>query len=94
MAQLRDLPSVHELLEDPRGRLLAAEHGRPLVLFAVQRALERERQEGTVAESGRRWADVEDQIQALRRPRLRIAHNAAMLSSPADEISPSPNPIR
>ena len=69
MAQLRDLPSVHELLEDPRGRLLAAEHGRPLVLFAVQRALERERQEGMVAESGRRWADVEDQIQALRRPR-------------------------
>ncbi len=76
MAQLRDLPSVHELLEDPRGRLLAAEHGRPLVLFAVQRALERERQEGAVAESSRRWADVEEQIQALRRPRLRPVINA------------------
>jgi L-seryl-tRNA(Ser) seleniumtransferase len=76
MAQLRQLPSVHELLEDPRGRQLTAEHGRPLVLFAVQRALERERHDGTVAEPARRWGEVEAQIQALRRPRLRPVINA------------------
>ena len=76
MAQLRDLPSVHELLDDPRGRLLVQQHSRPLVLFAIQRALARERADGAVADPNKRWADVEVLIQELRRPRLRPVINA------------------
>ena len=76
MAQLRDLPSVHDLLEDPYGQELTAAHGRPLVLFAVQAALDRERKDGMVADATSRWAQVVTQIERLRRPRLRPVINA------------------
>ena len=42
MATLRALPSVHQLLEEEPAAALIAEHGRPLVRYAVQRILEEE----------------------------------------------------
>ena len=76
MANLRALPSVHQLLEEPEGRALLVAHGRPLVRFAVQRILDEERGSGVVAEPGARWSAIERVIQELRRPRLRPVVNA------------------
>jgi L-seryl-tRNA(Ser) seleniumtransferase len=76
MATLRALPSVHQLLEEEPATALIAEHGRPLVRFAVQRILEEERGSGVIAEPGARWSAIEHAIAELRRPRLRPVVNA------------------
>ena len=76
MATLRDLPSVHQLLEEPQASAIIAAHGRPLVRFAVQRVIEDERRTGTIAEPGARWSAIERVIQELRSPRLRPVVNA------------------
>ena len=73
---LRALPSVHQLLEEEAASALIAEHGRPLVRFAVQRILDDERRSGAVAEPKARWSGIERVIQELRRPRLRPVVNA------------------
>jgi L-seryl-tRNA(Ser) seleniumtransferase len=73
---LRALPSVHQLLEEEPASALIAQHGRPLVRFAVQRVLEEERRSGTLAEANVRWSAIERAIQELRRPRLRPVVNA------------------
>ena len=76
MDALRSLPSVHQLLEEKRSAALIAQHGRPLVRFAVQRILDQERVSGTIAEPIVRWSRIERVIQELRRPRLRPVVNA------------------
>ena len=76
MDTLRALPSVHQLLGEEPATALIAEHGRPLVRFAVQRILEEERGRGVIAEPGARWSAIERVIQELRRPRLRPVVNA------------------
>ena len=76
MAGLHDLPSVHELLESERGLALTGVHGRPLVLFAVQRALQAERDGQRPAEPDTRWVAVEAEIAEVRRQRLRWVVNA------------------
>jgi L-seryl-tRNA(Ser) seleniumtransferase len=73
---LRALPSVHQLLEEQPAAAMIAEHGRPLVRFAVQRVLEEERRRGVVAETAARWSAVEHVIDELRQPRLRPVVNA------------------
>jgi L-seryl-tRNA(Ser) seleniumtransferase len=73
---LRALPSVHQLLEEQPAAAMIAEHGRPLVRFAVQRVLEEERRRGVVAETAARWSAVEQVIGELRQPRLRPVVNA------------------
>jgi L-seryl-tRNA(Ser) seleniumtransferase len=64
------------LLEEEPAAPLIAEHGRPLVRFAVQRILEDERRGGALAEPKARWSAIERVIQELRRPRLRPVVNA------------------
>ena len=76
MDSLRALPSVHDLLEEQPAAAMIAEHGRPLVRFAVQRAIEAERRAGAIAEPGTRWSAIERVILELRRPRLRPVVNA------------------
>ena len=76
MATLRALPSVHQLLEEEPAAALIAEHGRPLVRYAVQRILEEERGSGVIAEPGARWSAIAQAIEELRRPRLRPVVNA------------------
>ena len=76
MDALRALPSVHQVLEQAEAQALVAVHGRALVLFAVQRALDEERTSGTIAESGARLHRVETLVRELRRPRLRPVINA------------------
>ena len=73
---MRALPSVHQLLEEKSAAAFIAEHGRPLVRFAVQRILEEERRRGTVAQPKARWSAIERVIRELRRPRLRPVVNA------------------
>jgi len=73
---LRALPSVHQLLEEKAAAALIAEHGRPLVRFAVQRTMDDERRSGTMADPVARWSRIERVIQELRRPRLRPVVNA------------------
>ena len=73
---LRALPSVHQILEEQPAGALIAEHGRPLVRFAVQQVLEAERRRGAIAETAARWSAVEQVIGELRRPRLRPVVNA------------------
>jgi L-seryl-tRNA(Ser) seleniumtransferase len=76
MATLRGLPSVHQVLEQPEAQALVAAHGRALVLFAVQRALDEERTSGAIADQAARLAWIETLIRELRRPRLRPVINA------------------
>jgi L-seryl-tRNA(Ser) seleniumtransferase len=76
MDTLRALPSVHQVLEQARAQALVATHGRAIVLFAVQRALNEERSSGTLAEPAARLARVEEIVSELRRPRLRPVINA------------------
>ena len=76
MATLRALPSVHQVLEHKNVRGLVAVHGRALVLFAVQRALDEERTSGAVANEAARVARIEVIVRALRAPRLRPVINA------------------
>ncbi|OLE38106.1 MAG: L-seryl-tRNA(Sec) selenium transferase [Actinobacteria bacterium 13_1_20CM_3_68_9] len=73
---MRALPSVHQLLEEKSAAAFIAEHGRPLVRFAVQRILEEERRRGTVAQPKARWSAIERVIRELRQPRLRPVVNA------------------
>lgn len=75
MDALSGLPSVHQLLEDDRGRRLIAEHGRPLVVFAVQRTLQQERG-GPLLDESRRWSSIEALVADMRTPRLRPVINA------------------
>jgi L-seryl-tRNA(Ser) seleniumtransferase len=72
----RDLPSVHQLLEESSAAALIAAHGRPLVRFAVQRILDEERRSGTIADPLARWSRIEHVIDDVRRPRLRPVVNA------------------
>jgi len=76
MDTLRALPSVHQVLEQADVEAMIAAHGRALVLFAVQRALDEERTKETVADPGVRVARIEAIIRGLRRPRLRPVINA------------------
>src|SRR6266851_7412304 len=76
MDALRALPSVHQVLEQVEAQALINVHGRALVLFAVQRALDEERQGGTIAQPAARMARVEALAGELRRPRLRPVINA------------------
>ena len=76
MELLRALPSVHELVEDARGQSLVRQHGRSLVLFAIQRSLNRERAEGRPSPSEARWKQIAVEIERLRTPRLRRLINA------------------
>jgi L-seryl-tRNA(Ser) seleniumtransferase len=76
MDTLRALPSVHRLLEQPEMQAMIAAHGRTLVRFAVQRALDEERGGGTIADPVTRQARIEAVIGELRRPRLRPVINA------------------
>ena len=76
MDTLRALPSVHQVLEQAGAQGLSRVHGRALVLFAVQRALDEERTRGTVAEPAARLTRIEVLIGELRRPRLRPVINA------------------
>jgi L-seryl-tRNA(Ser) seleniumtransferase len=76
MDALRALPSVHQVLEQPAAQAMIAAHGRALVLFAVQRALDEERTKGTVADPAARVARIEGLVHELRRPRLRPVINA------------------
>jgi L-seryl-tRNA(Ser) seleniumtransferase len=71
--ELRDLPSVDELLRDPR---LAAE-SRPLALAAARAALARARDAIAAGEEpGDLVEDALDELASVRRPRLRRALNA------------------
>jgi len=76
MDALRALPSVHQVLEQAEAQALVSVHGRALVLFAIQRALDEERTSGTIAESAARLHRVETLVRELRRPRLRPVINA------------------
>lgn len=76
MDALRALPSVHQVLEQTEARALIAAHGRALVLFAVQRALEEERTSAAIADPATRLARIETLVRDLRRPRLRPVINA------------------
>jgi len=76
MATLRALPSVHQVLEHKDVQGLVAVHGRALVLFAVQRALDEERTSGAVADQAARVARIEAIVRKLRAPRLRPVINA------------------
>ncbi len=76
MDTLRKLPSVHQLLETPRGLALIAGNGRPLVRVAVQRVLDDERHQGRTLDDTERWNQVSGVIESLRRPRLRPVINA------------------
>src|ERR1700682_454664 len=76
MDTLRALPSVHQVLEQAGVQALIAAHGRALVLYAVQRALDEERTSGTIARTPARLARIGALIGALRRPRLRPVINA------------------
>ena len=76
MDTLRALPSVHQMLEEPAAAALIANHGRPLVRFAVQRVLDDERQQHATLDSQARWVRVSGVIGTLRRPRLRPVINA------------------
>jgi L-seryl-tRNA(Ser) seleniumtransferase len=73
---LRALPSVHQLLEEESAAGLIADHGRPLVRFAIQRVLDEERRAGAIVDSATRWTRIEAVIRGLRRPRLRPVINA------------------
>jgi L-seryl-tRNA(Ser) seleniumtransferase len=55
---------------------MVALHGRALVLFAVQRAVDEERTSGTIAEPAARLARIDALVRELRRPRLRPVINA------------------
>jgi len=76
MATLRALPSVHQVLEHKDVQGLVAVHGRALVLFAVQRALDEERTGGAIADQAARVARIEAIVRELRAPRLRPVINA------------------
>jgi L-seryl-tRNA(Ser) seleniumtransferase len=76
MDTLRSLPSVHDLLEDPRAAKLIQLHGRPLVRLAIQGALEGERDRAMRDDDAARWNHVEAAIRQLRQPRLRPVINA------------------
>lgn len=76
METLRALPSVHELIEQPQGQRLVREHGRPLVLFAIQQALDRERAAGSPVGADARWSTIQALVGELRDPRLRRVINA------------------
>ena len=76
MDALRALPSVHQVLELAEAQALVTVHGRALVLFAVQRALDEERTSGTIADPAARMARIEALAGELRRPRLRPVINA------------------
>ena len=76
MDTLRALPSVHQVLEQMEVQALINVHGRALVLFAVQRALDEERTGGTIAQPAARMARVETLVRELRQPRLRPVINA------------------
>jgi L-seryl-tRNA(Ser) seleniumtransferase len=76
MDTLRALPSVHQVLEQPEAQAMVAVHGRALVLFAVQRAVDEERTSGTIAEPAARLARIDALVRELRRPRLRPVINA------------------
>ncbi len=76
MEVLRALPSVHQVLEDPQAASLLRDHGRPLVLFAIQTVLTGERAAGVVDEATHRWAQIDATIRQLREPRLRPCINA------------------
>ncbi len=76
MDALRALPSVHQVLELAEAQALVTVHGRALVLFSVQRALDEERTSGTIADPAARMARIEALAGELRRPRLRPVINA------------------
>lgn len=76
MDTLRALPSVHQVLEQPESQAMIATHGRALVLFAVQRALDEERAAGTLAQPAARISRIEALVRELRQPRLRPVINA------------------
>lgn len=76
MDTLRALPSVHQVLEQPESQAMIASHGRALVLFAVQRALDEERAGGTLAQPAARMSRIEALVRELRQPRLRPVINA------------------
>jgi L-seryl-tRNA(Ser) seleniumtransferase len=76
MDALRALPSVHQVLEQAEAQALVAAHGRALVLFAVQRALDQERSSGAISDRATRLARIETIVRELRRPRLRPVINA------------------
>ena len=76
MDALRALPSVHQVLEQVEAQALVAVHGRALVLFAVQRALDEERTSGAIADPAARITRIEALAVELRRPRLRSVVNA------------------
>ncbi len=76
MEALRALPSVHQVLEDPQAASLLRDHGRPLVLFAIQTVLTRERVAGIVDDVTHRWGQIDATIRQLREPRLRPCINA------------------
>jgi L-seryl-tRNA(Ser) seleniumtransferase len=76
MDALRALPSVHQVLEQVEAQALINVHGRALVLFAVQRALDEERMGGTIAQPAARMARIETLVRELRQPRLRPVINA------------------
>ncbi len=76
MDALRALPSVHQVLEQVEAQALINVHGRALVLFAVQRALDEERQGGTIAQPAARMARIDTLVRELRQPRLRPVINA------------------
>jgi len=76
MDALRALPSVHQVLEQAEAQALVVAHGRALVLFAVQRALDEERTGGAIADPATRLARIEALVRDLRRPRLRPVINA------------------
>jgi L-seryl-tRNA(Ser) seleniumtransferase len=76
MDALRALPSVHQVLEQVEAQALVNVHGRALVLFAVQRALDEERSGGTLAQPAARMARIEALVRELRQPRLRPVINA------------------
>jgi len=76
MDALRALPSVHQVLEQVEAQALVNLHGRALVLFAVQRALDEERAGGTIAQPAIRMSRIEALVRELRQPRLRPVINA------------------
>jgi len=76
MDALRALPSVHQVLEQVEAQALVNVHGRALVLFAVQRALDEERAGGTIAQPAIRMSRIEALVRELRQPRLRPVINA------------------
>lgn len=76
MDTLRALPSVHQVLEQPESQAMIATHGRALVLFAVQRALDEERAGGTLAQPAARMSRIGALVRDLRQARLRPVINA------------------